>query len=455
MIAIGGAIGTGLFYGSASAIQEAGPAIILVYLVTAGVIYLVMRALGEMAVEEPVSGAWVSYSNRYIHRFVGFLNGWNVFIFLLATIGADLNALGRYVHFWLPGVPIWVTAACTVALIFSVNVIGVRFYGETEFWLSMVKVVAIIAMIAFGALMVFFGVGHRGEPVGLGNLVDHGGFFPHGISGTILSVVMVAFAFGGVENLALAAGEAKDVEKDVPKAINTTFWRLLIFYVLAITVLVSIFPWTSLTGDSSPFVEVFASIGIPAAATIMNVVVITAVLSAINSTVFSDTRIIYNLSLQGNAPSILSKVNRNSVPSTATLLVFVIMIGSVGLNVVMPDRAFEVFASVTVFGLVCIWTSILVSHLNFRKARAADGSLERIRYRMPFSPYSNYLALALLVLVIVCIAFLPNMRISLLVSAIWGAVVYVAYRIYIRRPAPSGADDPTDERVMAQDAASS
>ncbi|MBB6584852.1 amino acid permease [Ralstonia solanacearum] len=432
MIAIGGAIGTGLFYGSSWAIKTAGPAILLVYLVAAIAIYFVMRALGEMAVEEPVSGSYVSYSNRYIHRFVGFLNGWNAFIFLLATSAADLNALGNYVHFWFPGVPIWVTALAAVSAMFVVNIIGVKIYGEAEFWFALVKVLAIVALIIFGTAMVFFGVGNHGQPVGFHNLVDHGGFFAKGVSGTLLSIVMVAFAFGGIENLGLAAGEAKDVKTTMPKAVNATFWRLLIFYVGAIAVLLAVFPWTSLTTKGSPFVEVFTKIGVPAAAGIMNLVVVTAVLSAVNASVFTNSRTFYNLALQKNAPAFLGEVNSRKVPSRAIMLVFATMFAGVVLNYIMPEQAFELFSSVTVFALVCAWASIVISHLQFRKVRIQNGQEDKLSYKMPFYPYSNYIALAFVAAVMVCIAILPDMRMSLAVSGVWVAVVFVAYRFYTR-----------------------
>ena len=432
MIAIGGAIGTGLFYGSSWAIKTAGPAILLVYIVAAIAIYFVMRALGEMAVEEPVSGSYVSYSNRYIHRFVGFLNGWNAFIFLLATSAADLNALGNYVHFWFPSVPIWVTALVAVSVMFAVNIIGVKIYGEAEFWFALVKVVAIGALILFGAGMIFFGIGNHGQAVGFHNLVDHGGFFPKGVSGTLLSIVMVAFAFGGVENLGLAAGEAKDVKTTMPKAVNATFWRLLLFYVGAIAVLLAVFPWTSLTTKGSPFVDVFVKMGVPAAAGIMNLVVVTAVLSAVNASVFTNSRTFYNLALQKNAPAFLSVVNSRKVPSRAIMLVFATMFAGVVLNYVMPEQAFELFSSVTVFALVCAWTSIVISHLNFRKVRIQNGQEGKLSYKMPFYPYSNYIALAFVAAVMVCIAILPDMRMSLAVSGVWVAVVFVAYKFYTR-----------------------
>ncbi|WP_413098645.1 amino acid permease [Streptomyces sp. Inha503] len=432
MIAIGGAIGTGLFYGSGSAVATAGPAIIVTYVVASVAIYFVMRALGEMSVEEPVSGAYISYANRYIHRFAGFLNGWNAFIFLLATTAAELNALGHYVQYWFPAVPIWATAAVAVTVMFVVNVVGVRFYGEAEFWFAIVKVVAIIALILFGFAMVFFGVGNGGQAIGLGHLHDHGGFFPNGVGAAFLAIVMVAFSFGGVENLGIAAGETKDVATTMPKAVNATFWRLMIFYVGAITVLVTVFPWTSLTGSGSPFVTVFAKIGVPAAATIMNVVVITAVLSAVNSAVFTNSRTFYNLSLQGNAPKFLGTVSDRNVPSRAVTAVFVTMAAGVLLNLLMPDQVFTVFSSVTVFGLICAWGSIVISHLRFRKVKVLSGQADSIRYKMPLHPYSNYLALAFIAAVLVCIAILPDTRVSLVVSGVWVLVVFAAYTFYTR-----------------------
>ncbi|SAL81022.1 amino acid permease-associated region [Caballeronia arvi] len=435
MIAIGGAIGTGLFYGSSWAIRTAGPAIILVFLLASIAIYFIMRALGEMAVEEPVSGSYISYSNRYIHRFVGFLNGWNAFIFLLATSAADLNALGNYVHFWFPHIPIWVTAGAAVSLMFCVNIIGVKIYGEAEFWFALVKVVAIVAMIAFGAGMIVFGIGNNGVPIGYHNLVDHGGFFAKGAGGTFLAIVMVAFSFGGVENLGLAAGETKDVKTVMPKAINATFWRLLIFYVGAMAVLLMVFPWTSLTTKGSPFVQVFTKIGIPAAASIMNLVVIMAVLSAVNASVFTNSRTFYNLSLQKNAPAFLGVTNSRKVPHRAILMVFGTMFAGVLLNYFMPEQAFELFSSVTVFALVCAWGSIVISHLRFRKLKIRNGEVSQLSYTMPFYPYSNYIALLFVGAVLVGIAILPDMRMSLVVSAVWVAVVYVAYRFYVRKGA--------------------
>ena len=433
MIAIGGSIGTGLFYGSSWAISRGGPAILLTYLLVGIAIYFIMRALGEMAVEEPVSGSYISYSNRYIHRFVGFLTGWNAFIFLIATSAAELNALGRYVQFWFPDIPIWVSSLVVVLILFTINIIGVSIYGEAEYWFSLVKVIAIILMIIFGVLMIFFGVGNGGNPVGVGNLVNHGGFFSTGMSGFILSIVMVAFAFGGVENLGLAAGEAKDVKTTIPKAVNSVFWRILIFYIGAIFILVTIFPWNTVGSSGSPFVEIFTKMNIPAAASIMNFVVITAVLSAVNSSIFTNTRSFYSLSLAKNAPGFLSKVNSKNIPSTALVLVFASMLVGVIMNYLIPESVFSLFASVTVFGLISAWSAILISHLKFRKIKIKNNEVDKLTYKMPFYPYSNYFGLFFMAVVIVCMGILPEMRMSLVVSAVWVAIVFVAYEFYTKK----------------------
>lgn len=428
MIAIGSAIGTGLFYGSAWSIKTAGPAIVLMYFLSAFAVYFIMRDLGEMTVAEPVSGAFVSYVNRYIHRFVGFLTGWNGFIFLLATTSAELNALGHYVQFWLPQVPIWVSASIVLALLFLVNIINVKFYGEAEFWFSLIKVSAIVAMIVFGATMIFFGAGNGGQPLGLSHLYDHGGFLPNGLAGMGLSVVMVAFSYGGIENLGMAAGEVEHVEKTMRDAINSTFWRLLIFYIGAMFVLVTIFPWNEISGKSSPFVEVFSRMGIPAAASIMNAVVIAAVLSTLNGLIFFCSRSFYNLSLQGNAPAFLSRVNKGNVPSQAIKMVFAVMFASVLLNYFMPDQAFQIFSSVTVFAVLCNWSSIILSHLRFRRLHERKGDAQAISFPSPWYPYIDYVAIAFMLIVVACMAVIDEMRVALLICAIWVAVVYAVYK---------------------------
>ncbi len=433
MIAIGGAIGTGLFYGSSWAIKTAGPAITLVYLLAAVAIYCIVRALGEMAVEEPVSGSFVSYANRYLHRFAAFLCGWNSFVQILAVSAAELNALGAYIQYWFPAVPIWVSAFCAVVIVFTVNIFSVKFFGETEFWFSFIKVMAITFLIIMGFMMILFGIGNGGTPIGFSNLTSFGGFAPNGFTGAFFAIVIVAFSYGGIEDLGMAAGEVKNIKKTMRTAVNATFWRLLLFYVGAIFVLVTIFPWTNLTGKGSPFVEVFSMIGIPAAADIMNLVVITAVLSAVNSSIFFHSRKLYNMALQHNAPAVLGKVNKGGVPGNAIMTVFVLMFISTALNYFMPNDVFKLFSSVTVCGLLCNWSCIILSHLKFRKHRRQLGMEDAISYKSPLYPYADYAAMLFIIAVIIGIAVMPETRMSLLISAIWVTIVYGIYRIMKQR----------------------
>lgn len=432
MLSIGWAIGTGLFYGSSWSIKAAGPAIILSFIIGGIAIYFMMRCLGEMAVEEPISGSYISYSNRYIHRFVGFMLGWQPLVLLMAVSAAEFNALGQYVNYWFPTIPIWVSAFFVVTMMLVINVFGVALYGEMEFWFSIIKVLAIIALIVIGAMMIFFGVGNEGHPVGFANLYSHGGFFATGVSGFIISFVMVAFSFGGIENIGLAAGETGNVEKEFPKATKQVFWRILIFYIGAITVMVTLFPWNTIGSTGSPFVQVFERLHIPYAASILNLVVITAAFSSVNSGIFTNSRTFYNLSLQGNAPAFLSKVNKKQVPINALLLVFVAMFLGVIVNYILPNRAFEIFSSVVTVGLLTGWTAIIVSHYKYRKMRIQRGDAHLIKFKSPFYPYSNYISLGFMALVLVSMAFIPDMQMSLIMSIVWVIFIFGCYCLFIK-----------------------
>lgn len=439
MIAIGGAIGVGLFYGSAGAIQMAGPAVILSYLVVGIAIFFIMRALGEMSVAEPVSGSYASYANRYFGRFGGFFLGWNLVFIMAVGSAAEYNALGRYVQFWFPQVPIWVSAAATLILIAIINLIAVSAYGEVEFWLSMVKVTAIVAMIIFGFGIILFGFGNGGVSVGFGNLVNNGGIFPKGFGGFLLSLVLVAFSFGGVESVGYAAGETANVEKTIPKAINSIFWRILIFYVGAIGVMLILYPWQKIGTEGSPFVMVFSKIGIPAAASVINFVVITAALSTLNSGIYGSSRMLYNLSLQDNAPKPFSKVTKRGVPYWGIIVTLLAQIIGVVMNYVMPADAFSIFSSIVVFGLVVGWLAILACQLKFRRTKIAAHEDSKLVFKMPFWPYSSYFAFAFMIFVVVILAVLPFTRVALFVGPAWILILYIVYRLFLGKKKDGGA----------------
>lgn len=429
MIAIGGAIGVGLFYGSSGAISLAGPSVLIAYAITGVAIYFMMRALGEMSVEEPVSGSYVSYGSRYIHPYMGFLLGWNAVLCMAAISTAEYNALGQYIQFWFPDIPIWVSALSVVAFLTAINVISVKIYGETEFWLSIVKVVTICLMIVMGALIIFFGAGCGGKPIGLGNMVNNGGLFPNGMKGFLFSLILTAFAFGGVEFVGTTAGEADDVKKTIPKAIKSVFSRILIFYVGAIFIMLCLTPWNKLGTTGSPFVNVFSLIGIPAAASVINFVVITAAVSSLNGAIYNASRFLYNLSLQGQAPKIFQKTTKKNVPFIPVIIVIAVQLFGVLMNVIIPASAFQIFASIMTFGLVAGWLAILFSELNFRKGKINSGEDKNLSFKMPFWPYSNYFAIFFFTLVVVLMGFMDGTRITLVVAPVWMVVLWIAYML--------------------------
>lgn len=432
MIAIGGAIGVGLFYGSSGAIQYAGPAVLLAYAIAGLAIFFVCRAVGEIAVEEPVAGANVSYASRYIHPFAGFALGWTGLLGCIGGIGAEFSALGAYVQYWFPQVPVWVSGAVALAVIAIINLVSVASFGEMEFWLSAIKVVTILAMIVCGAFIIVTGFSDGGHAVLLHNLTASGGFLPNGVTGLMFSLVLVAFAFGGTDSVACTAGEASDVKKTMPKAINGVFWRILIFYVGSTLVMLCMWPWNKLAGVGSPFVQVFSQIGIPAAASVINFVVITASLSSLNSGMYMYSRQIYNLALQGRAPKTLAKVSKHKVPYMAVLLISAGQVLGVLLMMVLPERAFELCSAIVVFMLVFGWVCELLSELRFRMIKRREGKEDELSFKMPWWPYSSIFALAFMALILVMMAIMPAYRITYLVTVPWMLMLFVVYRVQER-----------------------
>lgn len=431
MIALGGAIGTGLFYGSATTIKLAGPAITLSYIIGGIAIFFIMRALGEMSVYEPVSGTFSHYAYRYWGSFPGFLSGWNYWFNYVVVSMAELTAVGAYINFWWPGVPAWLSALVFLILITFVNLINVKAFGEFEFWFAIIKVVAIISMIILGILMIFFGIGNHGQPTGFSNLWSHGGFLPNGIKGMLFSLVIVMFSFGGIELIGITAGEADNPKRSIPRAINQVLWRIMIFYVGALTVMMIIFPWNKIGTSGSPFVIIFSEIGIPAAATILNVVVLTAALSTYNSGLYSNGRMLYGLTLQGNAPKILGRLSNSGTPVTGVLFSSALTLIAVVLNYLLPGKVFLYLISVATIAGIINWVMILITQLKFRHSHST-AEIDKLDFKLPFYPISTYLALAFLALIVVLMAFIPDMRYSLYIAPVWLLILYVGYKL--RKP---------------------
>jgi amino acid transporter, AAT family len=434
MIAIGGAIGVGLFLGSAKAIHFAGPALILCYAVAGAAIFLIMRALGELTLYRPVAGAFASYAAEFLGPRIGFITGWTYWLTWVVTAMAEITAAGIYMQYWFPGLPQWVTALVMVAILYAANLIAVRLFGEFEFWFSAIKIVTIVGLILVGLAVIVFSIGKLGDTASFSNLWTHGGFFPEGMGGVLQALQVVVFAFVGVEFVGVTAGEARDPQRTLPRAVNSIVVRILLFYIGALVVIMSLVPWNQLSADESPFVTVFSQLGLATAAGIVNFVVLTAALSSCNSGIFSTGRMLYTLSGVGQAPPTLRKLSPRKIPANAITLSAVVMLIGVAINYVVPNKAFIYITSTATAGAMWTWSVIVISQLAYRR-KVAAGAVPGSPFRMPGSPVTNWIVVAFLAFVTVLLAFNSSQRVALYAGAVWAVLILVAYAIHRRRSA--------------------
>lgn len=439
-MALGSAIGTGLFYGSASAIQQAGPAVLLAYLIGGAAVYMVMRALGEMAVHDPVSGSFSHYATRYMGPLAGFVLGWTYAFEMIIVCLADVTAFGIYMGFWFPEVPRWIWVLGIVFLIGALNLCNVKVFGETEFWLSILKVSAIVAMIVAGFGIMIFGIGSStsGTEIGISNLWAHGGFMPNGVTGLIASFAVVMFAFGGIEIIGITAGEAKDPQRSLPQAINAVPLRILLFYVLTLFVLMCIYPWPQIGTQGSPFVQIFDNLGIASAATILNIVVISAAVSAINSDIFGAGRMMYGLARDGQAPASFARLSRHGVPWMTVLVMGIALLGGVLLNYLIPKDVFLLIASLATFATVWVWLMILLTQVAMRRSMNRDEAAQ-LKFAVPFWPYGPAAAIVFMLFIFGVLGYFPDNRAALIVGAIWIVLLLIAYGLWVK---PKALNNP-------------
>ncbi|MBI6616226.1 amino acid permease [Pseudomonas simiae] len=439
-MALGSAIGTGLFYGSASAIQMAGPAVLLAYLIGGAAVFMVMRALGEMAVHNPVAGSFGQYASTYLGPMAGFILGWTYAFEMIIVCLADVTAFGIYMGFWFPDVARWVWVLGIVLLIGGLNLCNVKVFGEMEFWLSLLKVGAIVAMILGGFGIMLFGIHSAGETQasGLSNLWAHGGFIPNGIGGLIASFAVVMFAFGGIEIIGITAGEAKDPQRVIPKAINAVPLRILLFYVLTLFVLMAIYPWPQIGSQGSPFVQIFSNLGIGSAATILNIVVISAAVSAINSDIFGAGRMMYDLAQQGQAPKGFAQLSKQGVPWMTVVVMGAALLGGVVLNYLIPENVFLVIASIATFATVWVWLMILFTQVAMRRSMTKEQVAE-LKFPVPFWPYAPAAAIVFMLFVFGVLGYFPDTQAALLVGAVWIVLLVVAYLLWVKPSAGQAA----------------
>ncbi|MHA6572829.1 amino acid permease [Pseudomonas yamanorum] len=439
-MALGSAIGTGLFYGSASAIQMAGPAVLLAYLIGGAAVFMVMRALGEMAVHNPVSGSFGQYASTYLGPMAGFILGWTYAFEMIIVCLADVTAFGIYMGFWFPEVARWVWVLGIVLLIGGLNLCNVKVFGEMEFWLSLLKVGAIVAMILGGFGIMLFGIHSAGDApaTGLSNLWAHGGFMPNGVGGLIASFAVVMFAFGGIEIIGITAGEAKDPQRVIPKAINAVPLRILLFYVLTLFVLMAIYPWPQIGSQGSPFVQIFSNLGIGSAATILNIVVISAAVSAINSDIFGAGRMMYGLAQQGQAPKGFAQLSSQGVPWMTVVVMGAALLGGVVLNYLIPENVFLVIASIATFATVWVWLMILVTQVAMRRSMTKE-QIAELKFPVPFWPYAPAAAIVFMLFIFGVLGYFPDTQAALMVGAVWIVLLIVAYLLWVKPSAGQAA----------------
>ncbi|EPM8050915.1 amino acid permease [Enterococcus hirae] len=426
LISIGGAIGTGLFLGAGKTIQLAGPSILLAYLITGCVCFFIMRALGELLLSNTNNHSFLDFVAEYLGKKVAFVTGWTYWFCWVAIAMADLTAIGMYVRYWVPGVPQWLPELIALILLLGLNMVAVSLFGELEFWFALIKVVSIIAFIIVGIYMILTHYKTSAGPASITNLWSHGGFFPTGTKGFILSFQMVTFAFTGIELVGLVAGETKNPEKVLPEAINNIPIRIILFYLGSLFVIMSIYPWNSLDANNSPFVEVFSEIGITVAASLINLVVLSAAASACNSAIYSTGRMLRSLSQEGSAPKKFRQLTSHRVPGNALVFSTIVIFISVILNYVMPSEVFTLVSSIATTCFLFIWGILVYTHLKYRKSML--GKKEHT-FKMPFYPYSNFLVFAYMIFICLVLFLGKDTRIALLLTPVCFIGLLIIYRM--------------------------
>ena len=425
LLAIGGAIGTGLFLGSGRSISLAGPSILLTYLITGIICFFMMRALGELLLSNLDHHSFIDFVEEYLGDRAAFITGWTYWFCWLSLAMADLTAVGLYMQYWIPWMPQWIPALVVLAVLLIMNLTAVKHFGEMEFWFALIKVIAIVSLIIIGLIMILTGFTTNAGAAAFENLWNYGGWFPNGTMGFILSFQMVVFAFTGIELVGLTAGETENPKKVIPMAINNIPLRIILFYIGSLAIIMSIYPWIAVDPNSSPFVAVFNAVGILAAASIVNFVVLTSAASATNSGIFSTSRMIYALSKRGHAPSRMKRLTNHAVPYQATLFSAAALLFTVVLNYVMPESVFIMITSISTFCFIYIWAIIVVCHLKYRKQQPELA--KQSTFTMPLYPFMNYLILAFFVFILVVLALQSDTRIALMFTPFWFILLWAFY----------------------------
>uniref|UniRef100_C5DA49 GABA permease n=1 Tax=Geobacillus sp. (strain WCH70) TaxID=471223 RepID=C5DA49_GEOSW len=431
MIAIAGVIGAGLFVGSGAVIHSTGPGAIVSYALAGCLVVLVMRMLGEMSAANPTSGSFSAYAHDAIGPWAGFTIGWLYWFFWVIVIAIEANAGAAIIQYWFNSIPIWLLSLILTILLTLTNIWSVKSYGEFEYWFALIKVASIILFLMIGGAFIF-GLYPNSSPIGLKNLIGNGGFMPNGISSILLGIVVVIFSFVGTEIVTIAAGESAEPQKAVSRAIKSVLWRILVFYIGSIAVVVTLLPWNSANVLKSPFVAVLEHIGIPAAAQIMNFIVLTAVLSCLNSGLYTTSRMLYSLAEKGEAPKRFLKLNKNGVPAQAVIASTFFGYIAVIMNYISPDKVFLFLVNSSGAIALLVYLVIAVSQLRMRK-KLEQNNPEALKIKMWLFPYLTYLTILVLLVILISMLFIKSMVSQLLLTLLITAVVMISYFAFAKK----------------------
>ncbi|MFJ8070077.1 amino acid permease [Peribacillus sp. NPDC096447] len=438
MIAIGGVIGAGLFVGSGAAIHKVGPGILVSYVVAGVLVFLIMKSLGEMATSNPSSGSFSEYARDAIGPWAGTTVGWLYWFQWVVVIAIEAIAGAAIINMWYPGIPLWILAlALTIALTLT-NIYSVKSFGEFEYWFAMIKVASIIAFLILGVSYIF-GFSGGTSAVGVSNLVQNGGFFPNGISSVFVGVITVFFSFAGTEVATIAAAESKDPVKSVSKAINSTIWRVLIFYVGSIAIVVILLPWNSANVLQSPFVAVLDNLGIPFAAHLMNFIVLTAVLSCLNAGLYTTSRMLFSLAKKGDAPKYFSKLNNKGVPARAVFAATIFSYIAVVMSYVSPELVFLFLVNSSGAIILLVYLVISISQLRMRKKLERENP-DALKVKMWLFPYLTYATILGISIILISMAFIDSTRSQLYSTLLLTGVIIVLTHFFGKKKISSAEE---------------
>ncbi|UOB19898.1 amino acid permease [Macrococcus armenti] len=431
LIAIGGAIGTGLFLGAGKSISFAGPSILLTYLIIGLFLFLFMRGLGELLLSNTNYHSFTDIARDYLGDFMGYITGWTYWFCWVVTGMAEVTAVAKYVQFWWPDFPTWASSFICIIILMGLNLLTAKLFGELEFWFAIIKVITIVALILVGIVLIIIGFETKFGHASISNIWSHNGIFPNGMNGFLLSFQMAIFSFVGIELIGVTAGEAQNPEKTLPRAINSVPIRIVLFYIGSLFVLMSVTPWDKIDPNESPFVKFFGLIGIGLAASLINFVVITSASSSCNSGIFSNSRMLFGLSKnfsKGN-DSFFQRTNKAGVPANAVVFSSVLLLISVLLNYFIPNAnaVFTLVTTVATVFFIVVWSIIMIAYLKYLKTRPAlhKNSI----YKLPGGKLSAYIVLAFFGFVFLLLFMAEDTRMGLLVSPLWFVLLAIMYYV--------------------------